>query len=65
MTLCGKTKPEDICEHLKAVIKTIKENNIEMMHDFQGTDLFCPECRKIVSLEAYGDKFTDKDVGGR
>lgn len=63
MPLCGKTKPEDICEHLRKVIKVLIENNIEMMHDFQGTDLYCPDCNIIVSLEAYGDKFTHGDLG--
>lgn len=62
MALMGKEEPEDICEHLKKVIRTMIDNNITMSHDFQGTYLTCPICGCTICLEAYDEEFTDNDI---
>lgn len=63
MTLMGKEKPEDICEHLKEIIRLMIEHGVSMSHDFQGTYISCGKCDSDICLEAYGDSFNDEDIG--
>lgn len=63
MTLMAKTPPDEICQHLKRVLLAIKENDITMSHDFEGTYLYCSSCDSSVVLEAYGEGFSDEDIG--
>ena len=61
MALTGSKDP--ICAHIAPVVRAMIDNSITMHHDFEGTSLWCEECKTLLSLEAYGEEFTKNDIG--